>query len=289
MAVDIFNETPTGNADGSNCTFTLAYTPVLGSARVWLNEFRQEPSGIHYAISAKSIVFVLVPHVGDRIRADYQTNDIQGEISGVYDLVSLTELKLFPGLASAPSSDDSILLALIDAASLDFEKEWQSPGVQRSFTENYTYREIVSLRHPDTIWLRQMPVVSVTSITDPAGNTVDSDEYWIDKDVGALRSFSTGMVGLCGCWDIPVDANGYESYWIIVYTAGRVAATANVPANIKLACKMWVSMLYKDPTQNISSKSVGDLSITYKYRGPNDEGLPDQIRRMISCWKKVDA
>jgi hypothetical protein len=195
-------------------------------------------------------------------------------------LITLPEAKLFPGLASLALADESLLEALIDAASLDFEKEWDNYGVQRSVTEDHTYKEIrARSRSADIIWLRKYPIVSITSITDPAGNTVASTEYWIDKQLGALRT--------TGGWTIPQDSNGFETYWTVIYTAGRVASIAAVPANIKLACKMWVAELYKNPTQNVKSKSVGDLSITY--REGSSEGLPDQIRRMISCWKKVSV
>jgi uncharacterized phiE125 gp8 family phage protein len=195
-------------------------------------------------------------------------------------LITLAEAKAFRGLAGLPAADEPLIETLIDAASVDFEKEWQNAGVQREFTERYTHREIkAGSRSADTIWLQHFPIISVTSITDPAGNTIESDDYWIDKDMGALRT--------TGGWDIPQDSNGFETYWTIVYTAGRVANTAAVPANIKLACKMWVAMLYKSPTQDVKSKSVGDLSITYK--DGSSESLPDQIRRMIWGWKKEDA
>jgi uncharacterized phiE125 gp8 family phage protein len=193
-------------------------------------------------------------------------------------LITLAEAKLFPGLSTLAAADEAIVEALIDAASMDFEKEWDNYGIQRAVTEDYTYQEIKTRsKKANTIWLRKFPIVSVASITDPAGNTIDSDEYWIDKQLGALRT--------TGGWAIPQDTNGFASYWTIVYTAGRTANTAAVPANIKLACKMWTLELYKNPGQNVKSKSVGDLSITYKEG--SGKGLPDQIKRMISCWKKV--
>ena len=197
-------------------------------------------------------------------------------------LITLTEAKLFPGMGSLPATDEALIEALIDAASLDFETHWDNYGVQRSVAEKYTYHQIITeAPNYDKIWLRKFPIASITSIADPAANTIDSDEYVIDYDIGCLRS--TAEWG----WDVPLDSNGFESYWTITYTPGRVANTAAVPANIKLACKMWTAILYKNATQNVQSKSVGDFSITYK--GSVDGGLPDQIKRMISAWKKRDA
>lgn len=202
-------------------------------------------------------------------------------VSTTADLITLAEAKVFPGMGSLPATDEAIVSALITAVSLDFEREWDNYGVQREVTERYSYRAIkAGLWNADTIWLHKFPVVSVTSITDPDGNTIDADDYWIDKDVGCLR--------ILGGWTIPQDSNGFATYWTIVYTAGRVASVSDVPTNIKLACKMWVAMLYRDPTQNVKSKSVGDLAITYK-DGSKAGSLPNHIRAMISCWKKQDA
>lgn len=195
-------------------------------------------------------------------------------------LITLGELKTFPGLASAPASEDDILQAMIDAASLDFEAYWDNYGVQRSVTEKHTYREIRrATPNADKIQLDKYPIVLVTSITDPAGNTIGPDDYWIDADIGALRAN--------GGWTIPVDSNGFESYWTIVYKAGRVANTASVPANIKHACKLWIYQLYKRPDRDLISKSVGDLSLTFA-KGTSED-LPELIKRMISAWKKREV
>ncbi len=111
---------------------------------------------------------------------------------------------------------------------------------------------------------------------DPAGNSIASDDYWVDPDVGQLRT--------AGGWQVPQDSNGFETYWQVSYVAGRVASTALVPANVKHACKMWVANLYKRTDRDLVSKSVGDLSLTYA-QGSGQE-LPSLIKNMISQWKK---
>jgi len=197
-------------------------------------------------------------------------------MTSTYDLITLAEAQTFPGMSNA---DVSILAALITAASLDFETFWDNYGVQRQVAERYSYREIkISSAHANTIWLRKLPIVSVASIVDQDSNAILSTDYWIDYDLGALRT--------TGGWYIPHDANGFETYWTVTYTAGRVADTASVPANIKHACKMWVAELFKNSSQNVTSKSVGDLRISYK---ETKGDLPDQIKRMIGAWKKADA
>jgi len=197
-----------------------------------------------------------------------------------YSLISLSEMKNFPGFTSLASSEDAILEALIDAVTLDFESEWGCYGVQRTaISERHNWKSIV-IDSPGAskIWLTHSPVVSITSITDPAVNTVLSTAYSIDYDDGCL-------VNPCG-WTVPVDANGFESHWTVVYTAGHVAATANVPANIKQAAKMWCASLYKRTDRDVTSKKIGELTLTYRDGGAN-AGLPPEIRSMISEWKRV--
>ena len=196
-------------------------------------------------------------------------------------LITLAEARLFPGLSAVPTSEDAILEGLIDAASLDFEEYWDNYGVRRSVTENVPYHVMrLRSRNLSAIFLSKYPIYSVESITDPALNTIPSTDYWIDSDAGALRT--------TGTWKLPQDSNGYITYWTIVYTAGRVAATVNVPANIKAACKVWVAQLYKRPDRDLVSKSVGDLSLGYR-SAEGTGGLPEDIQHRISGWKKREV
>lgn len=201
-----------------------------------------------------------------------------------YALITLAEAKVFPGLSSLAAADESLVEALIDAATADFEAYWDNYGVQRAVSERYSYQDIIR-DEPSygAIWLRKYPVVSVSDIRDQYANTIAPDEYWIDQDKGALRCMGTAG------WDVPTCSGGYATYWTIGYTAGRVANTASVPANIKLACKMYVAELYKSPSQNVKSKTVGDLSITYARSDNQQPELPVMVQRLIAPWKKREV
>jgi hypothetical protein len=72
IAKYIVRETPSGSVNGSNSTFTLAHTPVVGSEQVYLNGILQEPgSGNDYTISGDTISYENAPLTGDRIRVTY--------------------------------------------------------------------------------------------------------------------------------------------------------------------------------------------------------------------------
>jgi len=192
-----------------------------------------------------------------------------------YALIETFEAREYPGMPATGS--DAIIDVLIDGCSLAIEKHCDGKlFVQRAITEDYTWEEIKrQSKHADTIWLRKQPLVSVTSITDPAGNTVDSDDYWLDKAKGALRT--------TGQWTIPQDSNGFATYWTIIYTAGLFASTLAVDANLKLACMMFVADLFKHPNPAVLSKSVGDLKISYREKA-QVSALPDGVQKLVANY-----
>jgi hypothetical protein len=68
----VTRETPTGLVNGTNATFTLANTPVVGTESVFLNGILQEPgAGNDYTISGGTITYLSAPVTGDKIRVSY--------------------------------------------------------------------------------------------------------------------------------------------------------------------------------------------------------------------------
>lgn len=69
----IVRETPSGSINGSNVTFVLANTPVVGTEEVFLNGLLQEPgAGNDYTISTATITYLTAPSTGDRLRVSYR-------------------------------------------------------------------------------------------------------------------------------------------------------------------------------------------------------------------------
>lgn len=69
----ITRETPSGAVNGSNTSFTLANTPVVGSEEVFLNGLLQEPgAGNDYTISGATISYLAAPVTTDRLRVNYR-------------------------------------------------------------------------------------------------------------------------------------------------------------------------------------------------------------------------
>ena len=69
------NETPTGDLDGVDVTYTLAVAPSpAGSLHLYLNGIRQKSGGGNdYTLSGSTITFAVAPVATDVILADYRT------------------------------------------------------------------------------------------------------------------------------------------------------------------------------------------------------------------------
>lgn len=71
----VFNEVPAGLINNSNTTFTLAFAPIAGTERIYINGIRQKPGiGNDYTISGSTITFTTAPKTkgsGDKLLADY--------------------------------------------------------------------------------------------------------------------------------------------------------------------------------------------------------------------------
>jgi hypothetical protein len=77
----IRNETPSGDLDGTDVTYTLADSPITDSLALYLNGQRLTYTE-DYTLSGNTITFVTAPISGDIIRADYL---LAGEGSGNAD------------------------------------------------------------------------------------------------------------------------------------------------------------------------------------------------------------
>ncbi len=68
-ASKVYGETPGGAVNGTNDDFTLAFTPVAGTVRPYINGQRQSPAG--FSVAASTVTFTVPPLTGDVIIIDY--------------------------------------------------------------------------------------------------------------------------------------------------------------------------------------------------------------------------
>lgn len=66
-------EVPSGAINGTNTTYTLAFTPVIGSEHLYLNGMLQESgSGNDYTISGATITMLSAMLTGEKLRVSYR-------------------------------------------------------------------------------------------------------------------------------------------------------------------------------------------------------------------------
>lgn len=162
-----------------------------------------------------------------------------------YDAITLDEAKVF--LALEGTSEDEVLARLISGTTLEVERKLGTQFVQRSVVE----------RHEGgckRIYPQVVPVVSVTSIVDPAGNTVPSTDYVV-RQQRWLEHF--------GRFNPAQTTAGQVTDWTVTFTAGWFASTSAVAADVKQEVLRAVAALRESPAAGVSSVGVGDLSISY--------------------------
>ncbi len=92
----ISNETPSGLVNGSNVTYTLVNSPIVGTLKLYLNGQRQTYT-TDYTLSGSTITMVVAPVTGDIIRADYE---LAGATTGNADTLDGANLSTDGTLAS---------------------------------------------------------------------------------------------------------------------------------------------------------------------------------------------
>jgi hypothetical protein len=155
------------------------------------------------------------------------------------------------------TSEDSRLAHLISAVSLELEKRLGTAFVQREFTE----KKAGGVKR---IYLDHLPIVSITSVTDPAGNTLTVDTQFVvrqDRYLEALGYFSQA-----------VNSQGQRTDWTIVYQAGWFADTASVAHDVRAEALRVIGALREAPAPNAQSVRVDDLAVTYRDVGSEKGG-----------------
>ncbi len=64
-------EIPVGAIDSVNVTYTIAFTPYVGSQYIWLNGLLQH-EGDDYTILVDTITFIIAPPSGSTLLASYR-------------------------------------------------------------------------------------------------------------------------------------------------------------------------------------------------------------------------
>ena len=185
-------------------------------------------------------------------------------------ILTLSEAKDYLAISRSVTDDDQKLLSLL-------------PAVTRQI-ETYINNSILESPHTDRFfggrkreYLRRFPIDSITSIVD--GQTVPgevtSDKYIILAEQGILQHV--------GYFPTALNANSGLDRWTCTYVAGRFASVEAVTEDWKVAASILLAERYERPEDGITSRRVGDLSVSYT-RADTAQLVPDAVVGLIGSY-----
>ena len=191
------------------------------------------------------------------------------------DWITLAEGKLALNIDSAITTFDSELALYISAVSQRLDL-FAGAAVIRTITGEAISVPVTS----SVVSLTYRPVATVTSVTEYNGTTAQvltaetnsaktANDYLLDADAGWLLRRSNGSDAY-----FPVGRGNV----IVTYTAGRVAATANVTEKYKLAAAIFLTHLWRreqgQGSTTFGAIDIGDFGIpTF--------GIPNVVRDLL--------
>lgn len=177
---------------------------------------------------------------------------------------SLTDAIAYVGGASP--LDDARVQGILSGVLLEVESFLGTPLVQEMKTQEFDAGQ--------GVWFTDYrPVASVTSILDPAGNEITSDDFLLKGELGQICFYSYARRA--------VDSSGKASRWTATYVAGLYASAALVPADVALGILDLVAVHYHRPEPDIQSVRTIDQGVAYI---PNPNGtfiLPPRVQQLL--------
>lgn len=186
-------------------------------------------------------------------------------------LVSLQDARDWLGIGTLDSSiDDARIQGLIAAADQLFESYVGVALVRRSYTQKF--------EGCDWEWVfDRRPVFAVTSIVDPAGNTIPASDYFLREEYGTLELLRWPR------WAVRSD--GTRDRWTVTYTAGLFAGEGDAPGSIKTGMQMMVAKWYYNPEPDVQSRREGDSATAYIPNPSSMHVVPPAVEALWSPWR----
>ena len=165
-------------------------------------------------------------------------------------ILTLSEAKDYLSLSRSVTDDDQKLLALLPAVTRQIETYINNSILEGTFVDRFYGGK-------KYVYLQKFPITGITSITDTqtVPQTIASDKY--------IRLDDQGMLRHVGTFPTAKDVNGNTDRWTCTYTAGRFASVEAVTEDWKLAASILLAERYERPEDGVTSRKVGDLSVSY--------------------------
>ena len=197
--------------------------------------------------------------------------------------MSLVDLRMFCNWLDL--DEDNVNSTLVDMVT-DTAQALCEHYCDRKF-DNGTFTEYHDITDTRTsfIYVRNPPIISVTSLTDDAQDstpdTIDSDEYILSATAGKIQLDNTNQ-------SFPTVYPGYftrgDQSVCVVYVGGYTAVTA--PAGLRLAVLQQAAFFWNNRDQiGIAASSVDGESVTPETAGM----IPGQVRMLLGPYRRLTA
>jgi uncharacterized phiE125 gp8 family phage protein len=175
--------------------------------------------------------------------------------------VTLAEMRAFLNITeSGDTGQDSVLENLLDDLTVAIEDYIGVALVTKSYDEYYDGDG------SDTLLVKRIPIVAITSLADGTTSYAAADYYLYKEEGKIILDDDT----------FEIDHQNIH----IVYTAGLGAARANVPRSIKVALKMWVAHVYRKHTAILNNMFSGSVNIDF-----GSEDMPKEVAQKLEPYR----
>jgi hypothetical protein len=200
-------------------------------------------------------------------------------------LTKLADVKADLGIPTTDTSNDAVLTDLIEEASDEIQREFQ-------FFCKQTYRETLPGYGTPILQLKRTPIVTVSLVKHLNDPIID---YTIeDKEAGHLYRKQGWLWTASVGWNMTgyVMPNTEHPEFTVEYEAGYLAAdqpSSDMPGAIQRSARETVKDWYlaRKRAEDVASKSVGDLSISYKTASEEKRAIPARAYSRLEKFRRV--
>lgn len=154
----------------------------------------------------------------------------------------------------------------------------------RVFTYAASITEVINGNGTDTLYVKYLPIVTVTSITitDSDGTTelLDSNDYVIEEDAGCVT------FGPQNDSTYAVFPNTYPQNVSVVYAGGYSSIPEALQEATVLVAIQMLSQSAANANPQFKSESIGDYSMTRF--GSGEEILTPQVKALLAPYRRLE-
>lgn len=184
--------------------------------------------------------------------------------------VSLQDAKEWLGLQASDTLDDDRLTQILAGVKKQVDQFCGTSLVVSSYSQKF--------EGGICAWfLDRRPVKTITSILDPAGNSIPSTNYVLNEELGILESY--------GLFPRAVRSTGQRDRWTVLYTAGHFNDDASVSEDAANAILDLVSDYFHKAGPDVQSQKAGIENVVSYIPNPNARFiLPPRVQVALAPY-----